>query len=132
MGESSKLIVDWVMKPGASFEAERETFVASLNGSDTDLDSVSSEGGMTPMISARGYAAKEANTPLVPYQFERREPRERDVVIEIQYCGVCHSDLHQVKGEFQPSGLWTMLADDIGTCGDGSRAFVWRLRMKSC
>lgn len=47
-----------------------------------------------------GYAAKAAKTSLVPYNFERREPRADDVAIEILYCGVCHSDLHHVYGDW--------------------------------
>lgn len=49
---------------------------------------------------ARGYAAHGPTAPLVPFQFERREPGPRDVQIEILYCGVCHSDLHQVRNEW--------------------------------
>lgn len=57
------------------------------------------------MIASHGYAAYEPKAPLAPFTFERRDPREQDVVIEILYCGVCHSDLHQVnedwgKGKF--------------------------------
>lgn len=44
-----------------------------------------------------GYAAHSATAPLVPFQFERREPRADDVVIDILYCGVCHTDLHFVR-----------------------------------
>lgn len=47
-----------------------------------------------------GYAAKSADTPLVPFQFSRREPRPDDVVIEVMYCGVCHSDLHQARNDW--------------------------------
>lgn len=46
------------------------------------------------------YAAFSSTTPLVPYEFERREPRENDVVIDILYCGVCHSDLHTINGDW--------------------------------
>ncbi|EHJ8483343.1 alcohol dehydrogenase catalytic domain-containing protein, partial [Escherichia coli] len=46
-----------------------------------------------------GYAALSSETPLVPFKFERRTPREDDVVIQIEYCGVCHSDLHQAKND---------------------------------
>ena len=53
------------------------------------------------MISSRGYAAHGPNTPLAPFRFERREPGPHDVQIEILYCGVCHSDLHQVRNEWQ-------------------------------
>jgi uncharacterized zinc-type alcohol dehydrogenase-like protein len=52
------------------------------------------------MIAARSYAAQTATTPLGPYSFNRREPGEHDVVIDILYCGVCHSDVHQVRDEW--------------------------------
>ncbi|MBX2965519.1 MAG: NAD(P)-dependent alcohol dehydrogenase [Cyclobacteriaceae bacterium] len=52
------------------------------------------------MIATNAYAAFDPKSPLAPYQFERREPRPGDVVIEILYCGVCHSDLHQVRNEW--------------------------------
>ncbi len=42
-----------------------------------------------------GYAAQNPTTPLAPFSFERRTPRPDDVTIEVLYCGVCHSDLHQ-------------------------------------
>ena len=47
-----------------------------------------------------GYAAHSATTPLVPFQFQRRDSRRNDVAIEIHYCGVCHSDLHQAKNDW--------------------------------
>jgi len=47
-----------------------------------------------------GYAALTPKAPLVPFSFERREPREHDVVIDIQYCGICHSDIHQAREEW--------------------------------
>lgn len=52
------------------------------------------------MIKTSGYAAFNPKAPLAPYQFERREPGPNDIVIEIDYCGVCHSDIHQVKDEW--------------------------------
>jgi uncharacterized zinc-type alcohol dehydrogenase-like protein len=51
-------------------------------------------------LSIRGYAAQSATTPLAPHQFERRDPRPDDVVIDILYCGVCHSDIHQARNEW--------------------------------
>jgi uncharacterized zinc-type alcohol dehydrogenase-like protein len=54
------------------------------------------------MSHAAGYAAFSADTPLAPFEFDRREPGPNDVEIEIQYCGVCHSDLHFVRGEWGP------------------------------
>jgi len=47
-----------------------------------------------------GYAAKTPSAPLAPFTFDRREPRPDDVVIEILYCGVCHSDLHQARNDW--------------------------------
>src|SRR6185436_4071306 len=47
------------------------------------------------------YAAPGAASPLGPLSFTRRAPRPQDVVIEILYCGVCHSDLHQARDEWK-------------------------------
>jgi uncharacterized zinc-type alcohol dehydrogenase-like protein len=55
------------------------------------------------MQKTLGYAAYDAKTPLAPFNFERREPGPRDVQIEILFCGVCHSDLHQVRDEWANS-----------------------------
>lgn len=52
------------------------------------------------MSATKGYAASAANTPLAPYSFERREPREHDVAIAIKFCGICHSDIHQARDEW--------------------------------
>ncbi len=52
------------------------------------------------MIQAKGYAATTAKAPLSPFTFERRDPREHDVQIEIKYCGICHSDIHQARDEW--------------------------------
>ncbi len=52
------------------------------------------------MPSVNSYAAYQAKEALKPYQFERREPGPHDVMIDILYCGVCHSDLHQVRDEW--------------------------------
>jgi uncharacterized zinc-type alcohol dehydrogenase-like protein len=54
-------------------------------------------------LNIRGYAAQSATTPLAPHNFERRDPRADDVVIDILYCGVCHSDLHQARNEWHNS-----------------------------
>ena len=48
----------------------------------------------------KAYAAKSAQTPLGPFEIIRREPRPHDVVIAIDYCGVCHSDIHQARDEW--------------------------------
>jgi uncharacterized zinc-type alcohol dehydrogenase-like protein len=46
------------------------------------------------------YAALSAKTPIVPFEIERRAPRPNDVAIEILFCGVCHSDIHQARDEW--------------------------------
>ena len=55
------------------------------------------------MLVTKGYAAFDASSPLRPFSFERRELRPTDVLIRIDYCGVCHSDLHQVRNEWKGS-----------------------------
>jgi uncharacterized zinc-type alcohol dehydrogenase-like protein len=52
------------------------------------------------MLQSKGYAAQSKETPLAPFSFERRDPGPSDVVVEIEYCGVCHSDIHQVRDEW--------------------------------
>lgn len=60
-------------------------------------------------IAARGYAAYSTKTPLRPLAFERRAVGPNDVAIEIQFCGVCHSDIHTGRGDWgeQPFPLVT-------------------------
>jgi alcohol dehydrogenase (NADP+) len=52
------------------------------------------------MYITKAYAAQKENKPLEPFSFHRRDPLPRDVQIEILYCGVCHSDLHQSRNEW--------------------------------
>ncbi|MFZ2314320.1 MAG: NAD(P)-dependent alcohol dehydrogenase [Gammaproteobacteria bacterium] len=52
------------------------------------------------MTIVNAYAAYQAKEDLKPFQIERREPKEHDVVIDIKFCGVCHSDIHQAKDEW--------------------------------
>lgn len=52
------------------------------------------------MIQAKGYAAQTASSNLAPWNFERREPGAHDVQFSILYCGVCHSDLHQIRNDW--------------------------------
>lgn len=52
------------------------------------------------MNNTKAYAAFNAAGPLGPFEFNRREVRPHDVQIEILYCGVCHSDLHQARNEW--------------------------------
>jgi len=64
------------------------------------------------MSKCKGYAATKAKAPLGAWEFERREPREHDVVIDIKYCGICHSDIHQTRdewSEYQEDAIFPMV-----------------------
>lgn len=52
------------------------------------------------MIKAHGYVAQAAKKPLSPFDFERRDVGEHDVLIEISHCGICHSDIHRARDEW--------------------------------
>lgn len=52
-------------------------------------------------LNVLGYAAKSATDALEPYHFTRRDPRATDVVIDILYCGICHSDLHTARSDWE-------------------------------
>jgi uncharacterized zinc-type alcohol dehydrogenase-like protein len=52
------------------------------------------------MPSSKGYAALDAQSPVVPFTFSRREPGPSEITIEILFCGVCHSDLHMTRNEW--------------------------------
>src|SRR5213594_754081 len=52
------------------------------------------------MLPTRGYATKGPTSIREPFSFERREPGPHDVLIEILYCGICHSDIHQARDEW--------------------------------
>jgi uncharacterized zinc-type alcohol dehydrogenase-like protein len=54
------------------------------------------------MHKTAAYAATSATAPLVPWTLDRRDPRAGEVLIDIRYCGICHSDLHTVRGEWGP------------------------------
>lgn len=52
-------------------------------------------------ISVQGYATHSATSELIPFTFKRRDPRPQDVVIDILYCGICHSDIHSARNEWR-------------------------------
>jgi alcohol dehydrogenase (NADP+) len=60
------------------------------------------------MISSKGFAAKTVKSHIEPFNFERRDPLPNDVVIAIEFCGICHSDLHQVNDDWFP-GIFPMV-----------------------
>lgn len=60
------------------------------------------------MLPTKGYAALQAGTELLPWDFERREVGPHDILIDILYCGVCHSDLHAINNDWFP-GIFPMV-----------------------
>src|SRR6202051_3191772 len=56
-------------------------------------------------LQVKGYAAHKAGAALSAFEFERREPGETDVVIDIFYCGICHTDIHQTRNEWGGSAF---------------------------
>jgi alcohol dehydrogenase (NADP+) len=60
-------------------------------------------------MNVLGYAAPSTKTALAPYQFVRRDTRADDVVIDILYCGICHSDLHHVNNDWGRSSIYPMV-----------------------
>ncbi|MCB2377912.1 NAD(P)-dependent alcohol dehydrogenase [Hymenobacter sp. BT635] len=60
------------------------------------------------MIESKGYAAQSPTTDLAPWTFERRDVGAHDVQIDILFCGVCHSDYHQIKNDWFP-GIFPMV-----------------------
>jgi uncharacterized zinc-type alcohol dehydrogenase-like protein len=55
------------------------------------------------MIDSKAYAAFAADKPLKPHTIRRRDPRPNDILIEIAYCGICHSDIHTARGDWGPT-----------------------------
>lgn len=55
------------------------------------------------MIQTKGYATHDENAKFVPFEFERRDLGPHDILIDIAYAGICHSDIHQAKNEWKES-----------------------------
>ena len=55
------------------------------------------------MIPTKAYAVRAADAKFEPFDLERRDLETRDILIEILYCGICHSDIHQARNEWQNS-----------------------------
>lgn len=60
------------------------------------------------MTLIKAFAAAKAKEPLMPTEIQRREPGPSDLVIDIHYCGICHSDVHQVRDEWG-KGIFPMV-----------------------
>ena len=65
------------------------------------------------MYNSKAYAAPSATSPLASHSIVRRDPTDSDVQVEILYCGVCHSDLHQVRNE------WSGMMPTVYPCVPG-------------
>ena len=61
------------------------------------------------MAKVKSYAALQADKPLNPYEINRREINTDDVNIDILYCGVCHSDIHMARNEWNNSSIYPMV-----------------------
>ncbi len=78
-----------------------------LGGPRFDMDNFSPQSALrwapkeTVCSNVSVYAASNAETPLAPFTFDRRDPGPNDVEIKILFCGVCHSDLHTARNEWQ-------------------------------
>ena len=57
------------------------------------------------MTKVQAWGATAAGAPLAPMTIDRREPGPHDVVIDVLYCGVCHSDIHQARDEWSGAML---------------------------
>jgi uncharacterized zinc-type alcohol dehydrogenase-like protein len=68
--------------------------------SEAARQTATSTSGAPKTFAAKAYAAAGAKTGLAPSSIQRRAPQPQDVQIEILFCGVCHSDLHQVRDEW--------------------------------
>ncbi|HEV8355223.1 MAG TPA: NAD(P)-dependent alcohol dehydrogenase [Gemmatimonadales bacterium] len=55
---------------------------------------------LEPQLTTPAFAAPSARAPLAPFQIARRQPGPHEVLIDILYCGVCHTDIHQVRDEW--------------------------------
>ncbi|MGR9087761.1 MAG: NAD(P)-dependent alcohol dehydrogenase [Gammaproteobacteria bacterium] len=81
------------------------------------------------MIKTPAYAATAAKSPLEPFTIDRRRPGPHDVLIEILYCGVCHSDIHQARDEWGGS-IFPMVPghEIIGTVQQtGNQVSRWKV-----
>ncbi len=60
------------------------------------------------MPNTKAFAAASTKAPLAPFSLDRREPGDHDVLIDIRFCGICHTDIHQVRDEWG-GGVYPMV-----------------------
>jgi uncharacterized zinc-type alcohol dehydrogenase-like protein len=65
-------------------------------------------------MSTKAYAAATPKAALAPFSFDRRAPRPQDVSIDIKFCGICHSDIHQARDEWGASIFPMVPGHEIG------------------
>jgi uncharacterized zinc-type alcohol dehydrogenase-like protein len=90
----------------ASDRAGAETYTEIESLEDFMLETQTKTSSQPVTFTSKTFAAQSATSGLGPHTVQRRSPRAQDVQIEILYCGVCHSDLHQVRDqwhEFMPT-----------------------------
>lgn len=68
----------------------------------TPMGALAAGGTPKERVKSRGYAAIDTSGKLVPWAFERRPVGDHDVLIDIKYASICHSDIHQMKGHWGP------------------------------
>ncbi len=88
------------------------------------------------MLAVNAYAASSATEPLAPITIDRRDLGPRDVLIDIKFCGICHSDIHTVRGEWagaphyplvpghEIAGIVTAVGSEVTRHGVGDRVGV--------
>ncbi len=64
---------------------------------------------MEMTMKTAAYGVQNATTPVAPMTIDRREPGPHDVLIDIEYCGICHSDIHQARNEWGGGSLYPMV-----------------------
>lgn len=84
------------------------------------------------MSRAFGYAVKDNVSQPAPFAFERRALRPNDVAIEIRFCGVCHSDLHQARNDWGNSHYPMVPGHEIVGIVTAAGAAVTRFRPGDC
>ena len=88
------------------------------------------------MSKVKSYAALSEKTPLEPYNIIRRECNSDDVLIKIEYCGVCHSDIHMARNEWNNTSIFPMVPGHeiigvVESIGKSVSKFLWVIFLKA-